>query len=425
MSAIVIVGAQWGDEGKGKVVDLVTERADMVVRYAGGPNAGHTLVVGADKLVVRLVPSGILQAHSSCVMAQGMVIDPGVLVGELSALRARGVETAGRLHVSDRAHLIMPYHLLVDGLRESKAGDQKLGTTKKGIGPAYEDKVARRGLRFGDLADLPRARELAGRALDAWAPTIGALGGVVPPLSSVMETLEAHAAQLAPLAAETSRLVDDAIRAGRRVVLEGAQGILLDVDHGTYPFVTSSSAVAGGACAGAGVGPTRIDRVVGITKAYATRVGSGPFPTELVDERGDRLRERGEEFGSVTGRPRRTGWLDLPALRYAARVSGIDGWAVTKLDVLTGLDEVQVCTGYETASGPTDDLPARLEDARPIYTALEGWKEPVDEARRFEDLPRAALELVRTIERATGTDAYLVSVGPRRDQTIIVKDVFG
>jgi adenylosuccinate synthase len=424
MSAIVIVGAQWGDEGKGKVVDLVTERAELVVRYAGGPNAGHTLVVGGEKLIVRLVPSGILQPHSVCAMAQGMVIDPAVLTGEIAALTQRGIKTTDRLFVSDRAHLILPHHIIVDGLREGATGGQKIGTTKKGIGPCYEDKAARRGLRFADLFDLARARMLVTRTLEAWAPTIGALGGEVPTVDSVMEVIEAHAPRLLPLVTDTSKLTDDAIRAGKRVVLEGAQGILLDIDHGTYPFVTSSSAVAGGACTGAGVGPTRLHRVVGITKAYATRVGEGPFPTELKDARGDKLRERGAEFGSVTGRPRRTGWLDLPALRYAARVSGIDAWALTKLDVLTGLDAVEVCVGYETPTGTTEDLPADLDRARPVYTMLPGWTEDLSAARRMEDLPQAARDLVRFIEEKTGTEAYLVSVGPGREQTIAVRDVW-
>ncbi len=425
MSSIVIVGAQWGDEGKGKVVDLVTERAELVVRYAGGPNAGHTLVVGGEKLIVRLVPSGILQPHSVCAMAQGMVIDPAVLVGEIAALTQRGIKTTGRLFISDRAHIILPHHILIDGLREGSTGVQKLGTTKKGIGPCYEDKAARRGLRFADLADLGRARALVARSLEAWAPTISALGGAVPDVASVMESVETHAAQLLPLVTDTSILVDDAQRAGKRMVFEGAQGILLDLDHGTYPFVTSSSAVAGGACTGAGIGPTRLTRVVGITKAYATRVGEGPFPTELNDEVGERLRQRGVEFGSVTGRPRRTGWLDIPALRYAARVSGVDAWAITKLDVLTGLETIEVCTGYETPAGKTTELPAALEGARPVYTSLPGWTEEIGSARRLEDLPKNARDFVRFIEEKTNAEAYLVSVGPGREETIAVRDVWG
>jgi adenylosuccinate synthase len=425
MSAVVIVGAQWGDEGKGKVVDLVTEHADVVVRYAGGPNAGHTLVVGDEKVVVRLIPSGILQPHARCVMAQGMVIDAAVLVGEIDALEAKGIVTAGRLAVSELAHVILPYHILVDGLRENAAADKKIGTTKKGIGPAYEDKVARRGVRLGDLRDLDRTRALVEAALAAWAPTVKALGGELPSAETIVAELAPLAARLLPLAADTSKITDDAVRRGERVLLEGAQGTLLDVDHGTYPFVTSSSAVAGGACTGVGLGPSRIDRVVGITKAYATRVGAGPFPTELSDATGDRIRTQGGEFGSVTGRPRRTGWLDLPGLRYAARVNGIDGWAITKLDVLTGLEEVRVCVAYETASGRTAELPlTELDHATPVYESFPGWTESLEDARTLDALPSSARALVARIEELTETPAYLVSVGARRDRTITLRDVF-
>jgi adenylosuccinate synthase len=425
MSAVVIVGAQWGDEGKGKVVDLVTEHADVVVRYAGGPNAGHTLVVGDEKVVVRLIPSGILQPHARCVMAQGMVIDAAVLVGEIDALEAKGIVTAGRLAVSELAHVILPYHILIDGLRENAAADKKIGTTKKGIGPAYEDKVARRGVRLGDLRDLDRTRALVEAALAAWAPTVKALGGELPSAETIVAELAPLAARLLPLAADTSKITDDAVRRGERVLLEGAQGTLLDVDHGTYPFVTSSSAVAGGACTGVGLGPSRIDRVVGITKAYATRVGAGPFPTELSDATGDRIRTQGGEFGSVTGRPRRTGWLDLPGLRYAARVNGIDGWAITKLDVLTGLEEVRVCVAYETASGRTAELPlTELDHATPVYESFPGWTESLEDARTLDALPSSARALVARIEELTETPAYLVSVGARRDRTITLRDVF-
>jgi adenylosuccinate synthase len=425
MSAVVIVGAQWGDEGKGKVVDLVTEHAELVVRYAGGPNAGHTLVVGTEKVVVRLIPSGILQPHARCVMAQGMVVDAAVLVGEIDALEARGVRTEGRLSISELVHVILPYHVLVDGLRESAAADRKIGTTKKGIGPAYEDKVARRGVRLGDLRDRGRTERLVAAALEAWAPTVRSLGGELPTVNEVVDALVPLAARLLPLATDTSKLVDDAVKRGERILLEGAQGTLLDVDHGTYPFVTSSSAVAGGACTGVGLGPSRIDRVIGITKAYATRVGEGPFPTELVDATGDRIRTQGGEFGSVTGRPRRTGWIDLPALRYAARVNGIDGWAITKLDVLTGLDEVRLCVAYDTPSGRTNELPlTELDRAVPVYETLSGWSDSIEDVRRLDELPASARALVERIEQLTEVPAYLVSVGARRDRTIVLKDVF-
>lgn len=425
-SAIVIVGAQWGDEGKGKVVDLCAERAEVVARFAGGPNAGHTLVVGDDKVVVRLLPSGILHPKTTCVLAQGMVIDPAVLVVEIDALHARGHATDGRLFVSDRAHLILPYHPLIDGLRESAARvGKKIGTTKRGIGPCYEDKAGRRGIRAGDLRDLGRVEALMEEALEAWMPTLRGLGGEAPDVKAMVASLEPLAARVVPLLADTSKLLNDAIRAGKRMVLEGAQAALLDLDHGTYPYVTSSSAVAGGACVGAGIGPTRIHRVIGIAKGYATRVGEGPFPTELGDEIGERLRKVGGEYGSVTGRPRRTGWLDLPALRYAARVNGLDALAITKLDVMTGLSEIKVCTAYETAAGRTEDLPIdELGTARPVLEALPGWSEPLSPARSMDELPAAARDYLKRIEEAVGVPIEMVSVGARRDETIVLRDVF-
>ncbi len=430
MSAVVIVGAQWGDEGKGKIVDIYTEFADMVVRYAGGPNAGHTLVVGDEKLVVRLLPSGILRENTRCVLGQGMVIDPAVLLGEMDELERRGkAGLAARLTVSDRAHLILPYHVLVDGLREAAARSGKaIGTTKKGIGPAYEDKARRTGIRAGDLRDLARLRDRVGTALEAWAPVIRALGGEVPSLAATLDPLERSAERIVPLLAETSAIVDRAIRQGARILFEGAQGTLLDVDHGTYPFVTSSSAVAGGAATGAGIGPNRLDTVIGITKAYATRVGSGPFPTELDDTDGLHLRTAGAEFGSVTGRPRRTGWLDLPALRYAARVNGIDGLALTKLDVLTGLPRIRVCTAYDTPAGRVEDLPIDLLEepaaARPVYEELPGWSERLEQARVLDDLPRAVRDYVRFLEEGAKVPLYLLSVGPRRNETIVLHNPF-
>jgi adenylosuccinate synthase len=427
MSAVVIVGAQWGDEGKGKIVDIYTESADVVVRFAGGPNAGHTLVVGDQKIIVRLVPSGILRPASRCVMAQGMVIDPGVLVEEIDALEARGYATSGRLFVSELAHLILPYHRIIDGLREAAAEEgTKIGTTKRGIGPCYEDKAARRGIRVGDLSDLAGLEQKLVRASAAWAPVARGLGGELPEISAMMAELRAVAPRLMPLMADTAALVDEAVKGGKRVLFEGAQGTLLDLDHGTYPFVTSSSAIAGGACVGAGVGPTRIKRVIGITKGYATRVGEGPFPTELRDELGERLRVAGGEFGSVTGRPRRTGWIDLPALRYAARVNGLDGLAVTKLDVLSGLSEIKVCVAYETPAGRTTEFPVRhLGSARPVYESRPGWTEALPSVRTLDELPATAREYVRYLEEATGVPVFLASVGPRREETIVLRDAFG
>ncbi len=428
MTAVVVVGAQWGDEGKGKIVDIYTEHADMVVRYAGGPNAGHTLVVGNDKLVVRLIPSGILRDQTECVLAQGMVIDPASLVTELDELAKRGIVRNGNgnasLVVSDRAHAILPYHVLVDRLRELTA--DALGTTKRGVGPCYEDKAARRGVPLGALRDLGRTEALVERALACWAPTITSLGGKPLSVGEVMDALRPLAARIVPLLAETSKLVERAVRDGRKVLFEGAQGTLLDIDHGTYPYVTSSHATAGGACTGVGVGPSRIDYVVGLVKAYCTRVGGGPFPTELTDDVGERLRKRGDEYGSVTGRPRRTGWLDLPALRYAVRINGLEGLALTKLDVLTGLDEVRICVGYKTATGGTsEDFPIDdAERAQPVYETVPGWREEIGSARSIRALPEAARKYIERIEREAGCPVVLVSVGSRRDETIVLRDPF-
>lgn len=423
MAAVVIVGAQWGDEGKGKIVDLFTEHAEVVVRYAGGPNAGHTLVVGGKKVIVRLVPSGILRPTTKCILAQGMVIDPTSLVTEIDELHRAGYAREGQLTVSARAHSILPYHVLVDTLREQGKG--AIGTTKRGVGPCYEDKMARRGIPLGAFRDRAELERLVGRALEAWAPVITSLGGTVPTVASVLETIDAVRPRIVPLLANTSELVDEALTSGKKVLFEGAQGTLLDIDHGTYPFVTSSSATAGGAAIGSGVGPTRLGRVIGLVKAYTTRVGGGPFPTELTDATGEHLRKAGAEFGSVTGRARRTGWLDLPAIRYARRINGLDGIALTKLDVLSGLDAIKVCVGYETPEGRSDSFPVDdVASARPIYETLPGFGGDLAGARSMSDLPASAREYVAFIERATGCPVVLVSVGPARDETIVLKDVF-
>jgi adenylosuccinate synthase len=427
MPCVAVIGAQWGDEGKGKIVDFYTELADMVVRWGGGPNAGHTLVVGDEKVIVRLLPSGILRESTQCVIGQGMVLDLAVLFGEVDDLERRGRHgVAERLVVSNRAHLVLPYHVLVDGLREEKQG---IGTTKKGIGPAYEDKVRRTGIRTGDLVDLAIVAEKVKGALEQWAPFIAAFGQPVPSVDSVVGPLEPLARRLVPLLADTSLLVSRAIDAKKSVLMEGAQGTLLDIDHGTYPYVTSSSPVSGGAAVGIGVGPNRIDTVVGIAKAYATRVGGGPFPTELDDSDGVHLREAGFEFGSVTGRPRRTGWLDLPALRYAARVNGLDGIALTKLDVLTGLPRLKVCVAYDTPQGRTEDFPIdQIEFAgrvTPVYEELPGWTETLGAARSLDELPRAARAYVDFLEKGSGVPLYIVSVGPRRKETIVLHNPLG
>jgi adenylosuccinate synthase len=432
MPGVVIVGAQWGDEGKGKIVDLLTEGADAVVRYAGGPNAGHTLVVpdgkgGHTKIVVRLVPSGIIRAGTRCILGPGTVVDPIALAGELDELKGRGVYDDGkepeRLIVSDRAHLILPYHKLVDGLREQ--GAFAVGTTKRGIGPCYEDKARRNGVHVRALTDLSRLARHVARALEAWAPSMRALGVEPPTPKKVVEEIEPVVARLLPLIGDASLATHQHLKAGRRVIFEGAQGTLLDLDHGTYPYVTSSSAIAGGACTGAGVGPTAIQRVIGMTKAYTTRVGSGPFPTELDNEIGERLRQAGGEFGAVTGRSRRCGWLDLPALRYAARVNGLTDLVVSKLDVLTGFDRIELCVAYDTPHGRTDELPMDdLDKVRPVYETLPGWTENLRQARSLSDLPATARSYVERIGREIDVPIALVSVGPERDSTIRLRDFF-
>jgi len=424
MPAVVIVGAQWGDEGKGKIVDIFTEHADMVVRFGGGPNAGHTLVFGeGEKLVVRLIPSGILRADVKCVLAQGMVIDPKSLVTELDELERRGIKSKGRLVVSDRAHAILPYHVTIDGLREQGKG--AIGTTKRGVGPCYEDKIARRGVPLGAFRDKARLREIVASALESWTPHMRALGAEPPRADDVLAEVEPYRERIVPMLVDSQSLVERAVREKKKVVLEGAQGTLLDIDHGTYPFVTSSTPTAGGACVGAGIGPTRIDEVVGLVKAYTTRVGGGPFPTELDDAVGERIRKIGAEFGSVTGRPRRTGWLDLPALRYAVRVNGLDFLALTKLDVLTGLDEVKACVAYETPRGKTEDFPMDdLANAKPIYRSFPGWKKDLASCRTMDDLPREARDYLAFVEEAAECKMSLVSVGSHRAETISLRAPF-
>ncbi|MGZ3451505.1 MAG: adenylosuccinate synthase [Polyangiales bacterium] len=430
MSGVAIVGAQWGDEGKGTIVDLLTEGVDVVARYAGGPNAGHTLVIpnkkgGHDKIVVRLVPSGILWPDTVCVLGNGMVVDPLALSKELDELVQKGVWKEGdrRLVLSDRAHMILPYHLLIDGVREK--GKFAVGTTKRGIGPAYEDKARRNGVHLGAIRDLARMERYVARALEAWEPTIRAMGETMPTAKQAVDAIAPVVARLLPLLGDGSLLVDDAIRAKKRVIFEGAQGTLLDLDHGTYPYVTSSSASSGGATTGVGVGPTAISRVVGITKAYTTRVGGGPFPTELHDEMGERLRQAGGEFGAVTGRPRRCGWLDLPALRYARRVNGLTDLVVTKLDVLSGLDRIQVCVAYDTPSGRTHELPiGDLDRATPVYESLPGWSETLDSVRSLDALPAKARGYVERIAKEIDVPLAMVSVGPQREATIRLRDLF-
>jgi adenylosuccinate synthase len=424
MAAVVVVGAQWGDEGKGKIVDIYAQYADQIVRYGGGANAGHTLVVDGEQIVLHLVPAGALHGGKQCVLAQGTVIDPAVLLAELEKLRARSAAfDAQRFLISERAFLVLPHHVLVDKLRDQRQG--ALGTTHRGIGPAYEDKVGRRGLRVGDLLSRDKFARKLDANLEAWAPTVEALGGELPSAQGILERFMEYARDLAPMIGDAGAAVRDALAGGKRVLMEGNQGSLLDIDSGTYPFVTSASTVAGGACAGAGIGPTQIGAVVGITKAYATRVGNGPFPTEMEGEAGEALREAGSEFGATTGRPRRCGWLDLPALRLAAQVNGLQGLALTKIDVLTGMKQIQVCTGYRLNGSLIDTPPYDdLDRVTPVYESFEGWTEPLSHCRSMDELPENARKYVAAIEKLSGCPIWLVSVGPDREQTIVIKNPF-
>jgi adenylosuccinate synthase len=422
MPGIVVVGAQWGDEGKGKVTDMLAERADAVVRFQGGNNAGHTIVRGDEVFKLHLMPSGILYPNKLCVIGNGTVIDPKVLTDELDGLRHRRIDTRS-LRISANAHLIMPYHMLLDTAGETKLGKLQIGTTRRGIGPCYADKAARLGIRVQDLLD---EKILKKKIVAAMEPKRLSLRPYERrpelDLQSMTEEYLTYGHVLEPFIADTSHLVLDYLDNGQLVVFEGAQGALLDIDHGTYPFVTSSNPVAGAACTGAGVGPKDIDEVWGVAKAYATRVGSGPFPTELEDELGDQIREAGGEFGTTTGRPRRVGWLDLVALRYAARLNSLTSLAITKLDVLSGLDTVRVCTRYRSAEGA--ELPrfpfhqTVLHHASPEYQDLAGWTEDITAARSEDDLPEAAREYLRYIAEYVGVPIVLIGVGPGREQVI-------
>jgi adenylosuccinate synthase len=420
-TCMVVVGAQWGDEGKGKLVDVLAERADFVVRYQGGANAGHTVVIGDTQFILRQIPSGILHPKVTCVIGNGVVLEPENLFSELDQLHARGIDTAGRLFVSDRAHLVMPYHKLLDAASERS---QKLGTTGRGIGPAYEDKYGRRGIRVTDLRRLECAQSLLQDRVGRANRLLEMMGsGERASLETHMALLERLAPRLLPLAADTGLLVHRAVREGRRVLLEGAQGALLDVDHGTYPYVTSSNTTAGGAAVGAGIGPTAITGVLGVVKAYTTRVGNGPLPTEAEPPLEERLRELGGEFGAVTGRPRRCGWFDATVVRYAARVNGLTGLAVTKLDVLDSFEEVPLGVAYRLDGETCDELPAdvgALSRVQPIYEKQRGWRQPTGTARRLTDLPSAARAYLDRLEELSGVPIRYVSVGTRRDQIIEV-----
>jgi adenylosuccinate synthase len=420
---LAVLGAQWGDEGKGKIVDLLTPRFSIVARYQGGHNAGHTVFVGGAKFILRLIPSGILHPGVTCVIGNGLVVDPQALFAELDELASHGVDASGRLFVSDKAHLILPYHRDLDLLSEARRGERRIGTTSRGIGPAYEDKIARRGIRVCDLAD-PSALEEGVR--DNVAARNRLLQDSPMDWKPVLEQLLAAGERMRPMIRDVSLLLARAMREGRSILYEGAQGTLLDIDHGTYPYVTSSNASIGGVCTGLGVGPRAIDRALGVVKAYTTRVGEGPLPTELHGEAGNRLRESGNEYGAVTGRPRRCGWYDAVAVRYGVRVNGLDALALTKLDVLDGLAEIPICTAYRCGGRTLSDFPSdltHLAACEPVYETLPGWSQPTKGVRRLRDLPDAARRYVSRLEDVSGVPAALISTGSDRDDTIIRDDV--
>jgi adenylosuccinate synthase len=420
---LVVLGAQWGDEGKGKIVDLLTPHFSIVGRYQGGHNAGHTVYVNGTKFILRLIPSGILHPGVTCVIGNGVVIDPAALFAEVDELTKNGIDVGNRLLISDKAHLILPYHRDLDLLSEARRGERKIGTTSRGIGPAYEDKIARRGIRVGDLADpkgleqtirdnvTARNRLVQDSTMD-WKP--------------VLDQLLRHAERMKPMVRDVSVLLTEAMRGGQSILFEGAQGTLLDIDHGTYPFVTSSNASVGGVCTGLGIPPRAIGRVLGVAKAYTTRVGEGPLPTELFGEMGNRLRESGNEYGAVTGRPRRCGWYDAVAVRYAARINGLDGLALTKLDVLDGLERIDICTAYRCQGRTISEFPSdigQLAQCEPVYESMPGWSAPTAGVREFNKLPDAARRYIARLEEVSGVRAAIVSTGSERDDTILRDDV--
>jgi adenylosuccinate synthase len=446
MPGTVVIGAQWGDEGKGKITDLLAAKSDVVVRYQGGNNAGHTIVRDGEEFKLHLIPSGILYPEKTCVIGNGVVVDPHILFGEIDALRSRGLPVQN-LRISGNAHLIMPWHLLLDGAWEKQLGKLQIGTTRRGIGPCYTDKFARLGIRVQDLLDDDILRQKVRAALEEknWLLHNRFDIGILDP-DQVTDEYLAYRARIEPYICDASLLVNQALDEGREVLFEGAQGTLLDVDFGTYPFVTSSNPIAGGACAGVGVGPTRIDHVVGVAKAYTTRVGEGPFPTELFDDDGEAMCEAGREFGTTTGRKRRCGWLDLVALKYAVRVSGVTHLAITKLDVLTGFDPIKVCTRYRSIGGDAaidgglsggagpdagtvfEEFPLRQTDfhhARPLHEELPGWSEEIRDCEEWADLPQAARDYVQFIADFTQTRVKFIAVGPGRDETIILPRSIG
>jgi adenylosuccinate synthase len=426
IKSAVIVGAQWGDEGKGKIVDVLSSNFDVVARYAGGHNAGHTVIINGKKFVLQLIPCGILRAGSLSVIGNGVVLDPMAFMKEVNALRATGVQVDGNLFVSNRAHVILPYHRMIELGAENAPGRVKIGTTSRGIGPTYEDKMARRGLRVADLLDKALLREHINNACREKNTIAHALFNSEPlDPDKMYEDYSAIADQVAPFVADTCLMINKAIKAGKKVMFEGAQGTMLDIDHGTYPFVTSSSATSGGAVIGTGVPPTSISTVIGITKAYCTRVGEGPFPTEIHDELGEVIRKKGNEFGAVTGRPRRCGWVDLPLLRYSNMVNGTEWLVVTKLDVLDELAKIPVCTGYKIDGKEAEEIPAQdsgFKKIEPIYREFDGWQTSTEGITDHEKLPKKAQDYLKFLQKETAAKIAMVSTGPDREQTVWVDE---
>lgn len=428
MSNIVIVGTQWGDEGKGKIVDLLAEHADMVVRFQGGNNAGHTMVVDGKQFISHLVPSGILQGKT-CFIGNGLVVDPEVLLEEIDYLASKGVDVSpDKLKVSEKAHLIMPYHQAVDHARERMKGDKKIGTTGRGIGPCYEDKATRRGVRFVELLDQDVFREKVAAILEEKNFYLkNYMDADTLELEPILEKYSEYEKRLAPYVTNVSVALSDGMKAGKQVLFEGAQGTHLDIDHGTYPFVTSSSTVAGNACSGSGVGPGKITNIIGIVKAYTTRVGEGPFPAELFDEVGDAIQKKGAEFGATTGRKRRCGWLDTVILENAVRLNSLSGLAITKLDILGGLDELKICTAYEVEGQRINHFPADLKvlaACKPVYEIHPGWTEDISGIRTYDELPENAKKYLERVEELVETPIQIVSVGPGRDETIVLDNPY-
>ena len=422
----VVLGAQWGDEGKGKIVDVLSERFNAVARYAGGHNAGHTVIIGEHKFVLQLIPCGVLRPGCKGVIGNGVVLDPIYFLDEVDRIRKTGLDIDGRLFVSNRAQVILPYHRMIELASETAPGRQKIGTTSKGIGPAYEDKMARSGLRIVDLLNASLLKTHIEAACEEKNAIARALFGTDPlDPSKMYEEYAAAAERILPLVADTGRLLHDILAQGGSVMFEGAQGTMLDIDHGTYPYVTSSSATAGGAATGTGVGPANIGTVISVTKAYVTRVGGGPFPTEIHDAAGDHLRARGHEYGAVTGRPRRCGWLDMPLLRYSNQVNSAQWLVVTKLDVLDEIAEIPICTAYEIDGKISDEIPADvrgLESIKPVYTTLKGWRQSTEGITEYEKLPQAARDYLAFQERESGAKIGMISTGPDRDQTIVLPE---